>query len=275
MAGLAGAARGHGGRRRGVAPVRPLARGRARWRGHGTEGETGEGEAMAEARHNKVDKVPEVYDLYAMAHTASFKKVKAFSQSDLDDANNFTNISSHNKLVRYRDEGKARKGEDFNPSQGPIDPELVMISGGGRSHGSIAIGDGLIRCPSTLPEIKARQSSSAPEIRPRERPVQLAIKAAIQSERDRTEKLLAEAAERQRELEERTTKMMEEERARNDMQARAMYELLVSVCEKTGQTAPPMPVIAPGTTRNSRQASHDPSPATDTSHPAPTPPRSW
>ncbi|XP_073363039.1 uncharacterized protein [Aegilops tauschii subsp. strangulata] len=126
--------------------------------------------------------------------------------------------------------------------------QLVMISGGGRSHGSIAIGDGLTRCPSTLPEIKARQSSSAPEIRPRERPVQLAIKAAIQSERDRTEKLLAEAAERQRELEERTTKMMEEERARNDMQARAMYELLVSVCEKTGQTAPPMPVIAPGTT---------------------------
>ena len=76
--------------------------------------------------------MPEVYDLYAMAHTGSFKKVKAFSQSDLDDANNFTNISSHNKLVRYRDEGKARKGEDFNPSQGPIDPELVMISGGGR-----------------------------------------------------------------------------------------------------------------------------------------------
>ena len=53
------------------------------------------------------------------------------------------------------------------------------------------------------------------------------MQAAIQSERDRTEKLLAEAAERQRELEERTTKMMEEERARNDMQARAMYELLV------------------------------------------------
>src|SRR3954471_19344731 len=74
-----------------------------------------------------------------MAHTASYKKVKAFSRSDLDDANNFTNISSHNKLVRYKDEGKARKGEDFNPSQGPIGPELVMISGGGRSHGSIPL----------------------------------------------------------------------------------------------------------------------------------------
>ena len=53
------------------------------------------------------------------------------------------------------------------------------------------------------------------------------LQAAIQSERDRTENLLSEAAERQRELEERTTKMMGEERARNDMQARAMYELLV------------------------------------------------
>ena len=53
------------------------------------------------------------------------------------------------------------------------------------------------------------------------------MQAAIQSERDRTEKLLSEAAERQRQLEERAKKMLEEERARNDMQARAMYELLV------------------------------------------------
>ena len=113
--------------------------------------------------------MPEVYDLYAMAHTGPYKKVKAFSASDLDDPKNFTNISAHDKLVQYRDQGKARKGEDFNPSQGPIDTELLMISGGGRSHGSIAMGDGLIRCPSTLPEIKAHQSSSAPEIRPRER----------------------------------------------------------------------------------------------------------
>ena len=56
------------------------------------------------------------------------------------------------------------------------------------------------------------------------------MQAAIQSERDRTEKLLAEAAERRWELEERTTTMMlEDERARNDMQARAMYELLVVI----------------------------------------------
>ena len=60
--------------------------------------------------------VPEVFDLYAMAHTAPYKKAKAFSESDLDHPESFTNISSHNKLMWYRDEGKARKGEDFNPS---------------------------------------------------------------------------------------------------------------------------------------------------------------
>ena len=113
-----------------------------------------------------------------MAHMAPYKKAKPFTESDLDDPESFTNKTSHHKLVKYRHEGKTRKGEDFNPSQDPFDTELVMISGGGRSHGSIAIGDGLIRCPSTLPEIKARQSSSAPEIRPRERPIQLTFKVS-------------------------------------------------------------------------------------------------
>ena len=56
--------------------------------------------------------MPEVYDLYAMAHTGPYKKVKVFSASDLDDPKNFTNISAHEKLVQYRDQGKARKGED-------------------------------------------------------------------------------------------------------------------------------------------------------------------
>ena len=47
-----------------------------------------------------------------MAHTAPYKKAKSFSESDLDDPKNFTNISAHDKLVQYRDQGKARKGED-------------------------------------------------------------------------------------------------------------------------------------------------------------------
>ncbi|KAI4994135.1 hypothetical protein ZWY2020_029183 [Hordeum vulgare] len=164
--------------------------------------------------------------------------VKAFSESDLEHPENFTNISSHDKLVKYRDHGKARKGEDFNPSEGPIDPELVMIAGNGRPHGSIAIGNGLIRCPSTLRQIKARQTSSCPEITRRPRPVELAIEAAIQKEREAMQAAMAEKDQEIRELEERKTALVEAERARNDASTRAIYEFFVNI---------------------SRNASHDPS----------------
>jgi tRNA(Ile2) C34 agmatinyltransferase TiaS len=57
------------------------------------------------------------------------------------------------------------------------------------------------------------------------------LQAALQKEREATQELLAkrdrQAAEKERELEERTARMLEEERARNDMQNRVMYELLV------------------------------------------------
>ena len=64
--------------------------------------------------------MPKVYDLYAMAHTASYKKVKAFSESDLDHPENFTNICSHNKLMKYRDEAKARKGGTLTRAKVPL-----------------------------------------------------------------------------------------------------------------------------------------------------------
>ena len=51
-----------------------------------------------------------LYDLYAMAHSAPYKKAKAFSEDDPDHPEGFTNISSHDKLVRYRDWGKKMKG---------------------------------------------------------------------------------------------------------------------------------------------------------------------
>ena len=57
------------------------------------------------------------------------------------------------------------------------------------------------------------------------------MQAALQKERDATQALLQErdrqAAEKERELEQRTARMLEEERARHDMQNRAMYELLM------------------------------------------------
>ena len=116
--------------------------------------------------------MPELFDLYGMSNIAPYKKAKEFSESDLKNAKNFSNEASHHKMVPYVKQGKARKGPDFNPSR-PLDPELVLISGGGRSHGSLAIDNGLIRCSSTLPQIKKRQTSSDPEIPCRLRPVEI------------------------------------------------------------------------------------------------------
>ena len=116
------------------------------------------------------------------------------------------------------------KGEEFNLSQSPFDPELVMLFGDGRKHGSVAIGDGLIRCPRSLLEIKKRQTKSLPEMRPRPRPMELTIEA-----RDKVvvAKAARQAEEKVREMEERTAILLEAERNRNDAGHRALYELLV------------------------------------------------
>ena len=57
------------------------------------------------------------------------------------------------------------------------------------------------------------------------------MQAALEKERAKTQELLAEAkrqaSERERELEERTATLLEEERNRNDASNRALYELFV------------------------------------------------
>ena len=99
-----------------------------------------------------------------------------------------------------------------------------MLFGDGRKYGHVAIGDGLIHCPRSLLEIKKRQTRSLPSMRPRPRPIELAIEA-------RDHELLAEAnkqaAQRERQLEERTTNLLEAERNWNVPGHRALYELLV------------------------------------------------
>ena len=57
------------------------------------------------------------------------------------------------------------------------------------------------------------------------------LQALVEKERLNTQALLEEAkrevAEREREMEERTAKLLEEERNRNDSANRALYELIV------------------------------------------------
>ena len=58
---------------------------------------------------------------------APYKKARPFTEFDLDHPECSTNISCHHKLVKYRDEGKARKGEDFNSSQDKSDRSHVVL----------------------------------------------------------------------------------------------------------------------------------------------------
>ena len=54
------------------------------------------------------------------------------------------------------------------------------------------------------------------------------LQAAIQKEREVTQALLEDRDPQEaRELEERTARLLEEERARNDVSHRAMYELIM------------------------------------------------
>ena len=76
-----------------------------------------------------------MFDIYGMAHLASYKKAKALSELDLSTTSTFTNVSDYNKLKAYREVAKEKHGEDYDPRGKPIDPELVIISGGGRRHG--------------------------------------------------------------------------------------------------------------------------------------------
>ena len=87
-----------------------------------------------------------MFENYGMAHTASYKKAKALSELDLATPSTFTNPSAYSKLKAYTEVAKEKHGQDYDPRGKPIDPEVVMISGGGRRHGAMAIGDRLIRC---------------------------------------------------------------------------------------------------------------------------------
>src|SRR3954470_19131277 len=100
--------------------------------------------------------------MYGMAHTVSYKKAKALSESDLATPSTFMNIAAYSKLKAYTEVAKEKHGEAYNPLGKPIDPELVMISVGRRLQGAMAIGDKLIRCDKPLPEIKARKPRSGP-----------------------------------------------------------------------------------------------------------------
>lgn len=83
-----------------------------------------------------------------MAHKGSYKTAKAYSEGDGPSA--YTSLCAYNKMTSYSEVVKQLRGPDFDPSQNPIDPEALMISGGGKSHGTLAMCDGFVPITETI-----------------------------------------------------------------------------------------------------------------------------
>src|SRR3954463_1057399 len=112
-----------------------------------------------------------------MAHKGSYKMATPYSEGDGPSA--YTSLSAYNKMTSYSEVVKQLRDPDFDLSLNPMDAEALMISGGGKSHGTVAMCDGFVPITETLSQIKARQTSSAPVIRQRPRPVDLAIEVSF------------------------------------------------------------------------------------------------
>src|SRR4051812_10073336 len=100
-----------------------------------------------------------------MAHKGKYKMLKAYSEGNGVEA--YTSVAAYHKMVTYSEVAKELHGPQFDPSEEEIDPEALMISGGGKYHGSTSMCIGFVHCPETLPQIKLRKTSSAPAIQPR------------------------------------------------------------------------------------------------------------
>jgi hypothetical protein len=58
---------------------------------------------------------------------------------------------------------KQKYGEDYNPSEHDIDTDIVMALRGGKKHGRLWIGDGIIDSSSLrLADVRARRTESDP-----------------------------------------------------------------------------------------------------------------
>ena len=92
-----------------------------------------------------------------MAHMEPYRTVKSYSEGDGPEA--YTSQSAYEKMKAYSEVAKQLRGTDFDPSESPMDPEALMIPGGGKSHGKATMLDGFNPFLETLSQIKARPNS--------------------------------------------------------------------------------------------------------------------
>lgn len=110
------------------------------------------------------------FEGYALSH-----KGKATDPNNVfsmeDGPEKYTNPNAYEKMAQYTDAARQRYGPDYNPSQQPLDTDLMMRTGGGKQHGTYLIANSAID-PSSVSNLRqihradSTTSSDVP-IRPR------------------------------------------------------------------------------------------------------------
>ena len=102
-----------------------------------------------------------------MAHKGKATSDVSYNPEDPPEA--YSNPSVHTRISDYTSAARSIHGPDYDPSTQEIDAELVMRLGGGKKHGRLWIGDGVVDSASTpsLSQIRARSTSQSLPIRPR------------------------------------------------------------------------------------------------------------
>jgi hypothetical protein len=85
----------------------------------------------------------------------------SYGVSDGAEAYNNPNFGRH--ITEYKEACKQKYGEDYNSSEHDIDTDIVMALGGGKKHGRLWIGDGIIDSSSLrLADVRAQRTESDP-----------------------------------------------------------------------------------------------------------------
>ena len=120
-----------------------------------------------QAKHNKVPK-PNSYHTFHMSKLAPAKKAKPFDPNTPEAAYPKT---TWKRKKKYDDSVKERDGPEADPSSRDLDPEIVMVAGGGKKHGRPALGASAFPVQTEgLASIRARSTSSSPQIQTRDEP---------------------------------------------------------------------------------------------------------
>ena len=102
-----------------------------------------------------------------MSHKGKATSDVSFNPDDPPEA--YSNPSIHTRVSDYTSTARSVHGPGFDPCTENIDAELVMRLGGGKKHGRLWIGDGVIDSASvpSLSQVRAQSTGGSSAIRQR------------------------------------------------------------------------------------------------------------